>query len=849
MATLRITYNDKSHVQPYGTHEIQVWDTDMNELKDVINLNADQTDENTINIISLTSGYQGELLIADTPTSDGYYLAGESGTYTNAGGLVIDLTEGVNYINVSGTQTVFTKTVIPVDTIPTGDVAEGETLAVSGGKIFDITSVKADLVVGKNLFNKDTITAGYYVNWGSPGELVSSAGFSASDYITILPSTEYILNQPQTFLSFYDENKNWISGTSSAGWPLTTPSNAEYIRLTINVDTEDTAQFELGNVSTVYESYSITVPPSQLPTIPNNTLLNGTHLDDGNLESPTLYQWMADDYVFSGSPVVGSMALVTPFTKTKNVFAFLKFNIFNLKESAAEENSNQEIAVSFYADSSGDIFSFTANSIGGDFITELSIVNNGVNWVILFNDILDEKKFRHIVLKEINVSYASTYDVFDYTDFSFINLTSLSGYDAIKSTYIIPNETDFSKNTDRFLTEISGNKQHIKSTIKDFSKKLSDAVDSVKVLFNGDSITNFQNANPQDATIRPLGMYCPDTFTYKTWQLLNPKTYNPDGTVLNEFGNLEFVKVDHATKVNKVGTFIENTTTPSLGNSGGSANGLHEFYYTRTLGNYIEFTIDKDSIGFSVLVDKYIGNRTDGSNNLVASDSVKIYVDGVLEDTVSLVGLYPFENKRLDYTVTPSASPIVIKVENNATNKWMPVWGVEGWVDFCVRPVNCGVSSQNSLSLLNSKEYLIDTHNADLVIWQGNCLNDSNTMNFDIAENNYVSIIEHIQTTLNIPLLVLNTHSCETASITVDPSLDVDFYDYTVLPNYYYSYSDTLKFICDNYGVAYLSIANYFKDIYSLDLDSLNYLDGIHLSVQGHQKYIDLLDIIFKKES
>lgn len=62
----------------------------------------------------IASGYVGALAIADTPTVDGYYLAEESGTYTNAGGLVVDLNNTITYISVEQTQTSFVKIEIPI---------------------------------------------------------------------------------------------------------------------------------------------------------------------------------------------------------------------------------------------------------------------------------------------------------------------------------------------------------------------------------------------------------------------------------------------------------------------------------------------------------------------------------------------------------------------------------------------------------------------------------------------------------------------------------------------------------------------------------------------------------------
>ena len=46
----KITFNDKSHINPYGTREIQVWDLDINEIKQVVNANADETANNTANV-------------------------------------------------------------------------------------------------------------------------------------------------------------------------------------------------------------------------------------------------------------------------------------------------------------------------------------------------------------------------------------------------------------------------------------------------------------------------------------------------------------------------------------------------------------------------------------------------------------------------------------------------------------------------------------------------------------------------------------------------------------------------------------------------------------------------------
>tara|TARA_R110000796_G_scaffold5496_1_gene20452 strand:- start:326 stop:1738 length:1413 start_codon:yes stop_codon:yes gene_type:complete len=64
-----------------------------------------------------TLAYRGVLLAADVAaTLDGIYVAGDNGTYTNNGGLVITISNQIVLISITGTQTVFEKVEIPIDT-------------------------------------------------------------------------------------------------------------------------------------------------------------------------------------------------------------------------------------------------------------------------------------------------------------------------------------------------------------------------------------------------------------------------------------------------------------------------------------------------------------------------------------------------------------------------------------------------------------------------------------------------------------------------------------------------------------------------------------------------------------
>lgn len=92
----------------------------------------------------------------------------------------------------------------------------------------------------KNLFDKARVTANYYVA-PATGVLGAAAGYSASDYIRIIPGSTFatlnpIFANPTGGFAFYDGTKTYISGSSTAvaaGGTFTVPANAAYMRLTI----------------------------------------------------------------------------------------------------------------------------------------------------------------------------------------------------------------------------------------------------------------------------------------------------------------------------------------------------------------------------------------------------------------------------------------------------------------------------------------------------------------------------------------------------------------------------------------------------------------------------------------
>lgn len=64
-------------------------------------------------VTAAVSGYRGPIAISDTPTEPGIYQPIESGTYINAGGLVVDLSDGLITLGFDGTD--WGMQVVPVD--------------------------------------------------------------------------------------------------------------------------------------------------------------------------------------------------------------------------------------------------------------------------------------------------------------------------------------------------------------------------------------------------------------------------------------------------------------------------------------------------------------------------------------------------------------------------------------------------------------------------------------------------------------------------------------------------------------------------------------------------------------
>ncbi|MCR6794679.1 hypothetical protein [Bacillus paranthracis] len=117
----------------------------------------------------------------------------------------------------------------------------------------------------KNLFDKSTVTRGKYVVNNS-GNLADSPNgtHNASDFIPIIPSTNYKISGTTEQGAFYDVNKNFVSGFTNASSVSISPANAYFIRMTVITFQLDSAQLERGNKVTEYEPFGAKIQPENL---------------------------------------------------------------------------------------------------------------------------------------------------------------------------------------------------------------------------------------------------------------------------------------------------------------------------------------------------------------------------------------------------------------------------------------------------------------------------------------------------------------------------------------------------------------------------------------------------------
>lgn len=250
--------------------------TDQESLAAILSAN-DYTDTE---IASVISGFQGTLYLVDpTPTDDGIYFFGESGTFTNFGNTVVDLTQGLIYGTKTGST--YTKTVIPI------------TLTDYISKTNDLTKVN---LPGKNLFDKTTVIVGAIDgNTGLP-TVSPTSRYSAPIKVKGIPKVTVSGRATGTNSAFVylDENFNVLLpkpyGTNWNGGPINgtyeIPDNVWYIRMICvfgGLGSVDTIQLEAGDTATTYEAYIAT--PNIKTIVGNNIIAEYVNTPEGPVNS------------------------------------------------------------------------------------------------------------------------------------------------------------------------------------------------------------------------------------------------------------------------------------------------------------------------------------------------------------------------------------------------------------------------------------------------------------------------------------------------------------------------------------------------------------------------------------
>lgn len=172
------------------------------------------------------------------PDGNVFYLASEPGTYSNFGNIEVGNNELAIIVN-SGYNEAWVK----------------KGISISGlNQILTYTINRANLGIGKNLFNKNDIEIGFFM--GNNGIGGYNDDYFSSNYIEIEPNTDYVLNNYAggTRVPFYDENLN-IVGEAASSKQFTTPANAKYLRFSNTLANLNSVQLEKGTASTVYKEY------------------------------------------------------------------------------------------------------------------------------------------------------------------------------------------------------------------------------------------------------------------------------------------------------------------------------------------------------------------------------------------------------------------------------------------------------------------------------------------------------------------------------------------------------------------------------------------------------------------
>lgn len=131
------------------------------------------------------------------------------------------------------------------------DTIEEQVNNLSGGNVAYFETVSAQ---SKNLLNPTTITHGTYPNWTN-GTLANNTNCSTSDYIEVTHGDVLVgswvnadgqnLSMKIRYYCFYDADKNFVSGSSTAAEAIVIPDGVSYVRVAIYTSTYNTDSLQI----------------------------------------------------------------------------------------------------------------------------------------------------------------------------------------------------------------------------------------------------------------------------------------------------------------------------------------------------------------------------------------------------------------------------------------------------------------------------------------------------------------------------------------------------------------------------------------------------------------------------
>lgn len=213
------------------------------------------------------------------------------------------------------------------------DIDTGEFLETfEEGRNLELVSVKMPVLTttGKNLFDKNKVTKGYYLTEQSGKEvtLPLQTTFYQNEFIKVRNNMTYTISETKEAvrIHFYDKNKKYIKRSTNAIVNTPTVFNSQdfgYIRLSCGIADLDNIQLEESPTPTSYEPYK-----TNILTVNEDVTLrsNGSVYDELDLLTGKLTQRIDEDGSVLTQEVVKTVDLTILDQNGQNVKQLMAFS-------------------------------------------------------------------------------------------------------------------------------------------------------------------------------------------------------------------------------------------------------------------------------------------------------------------------------------------------------------------------------------------------------------------------------------------------------------------------------------------------------------------------------------------